>query len=160
MDGKDISTIKSLQPKTLEVLNRADFTFDVGHRRFFEHLVDLFDHFIFGELQVMNPGRTVHMNDEQGLFIRSRANMIGYGFPDNVIPEAADGDKRVDFIRVNRFQSSGQNGADVLKRAGGCVFHKFDIMKIMALMSMKLNRDYGKDRGRAHDGNSENHLWG
>ena len=113
----------------------------------------------FAELQVMDPGRTVHMNDEQGLFICGRANMIGYGFADNFIPEAADGDKRVDFIRVNRFQSSGQNGADVLKRAGGCVFHEFDIMKIVALMSMKLTGITGRI-GRAYDGNSENHLWG
>jgi hypothetical protein len=104
-------------------LNRPDFASDVGHYRFFEHFVDVIDHFFFGELQVMYPSRTVHMNDEKGLFVCSRADMIGYGFADNFIPEAADGDKRVYFIRVNRFNGSGQNGADVLNRAGGCVFH-------------------------------------
>ena len=99
-----------------EFLNRTNFTFYVGHRRFFEHLVDLLNHFLFGELQVMYPCRTVHMNDKNWLFIRCRANMIGYGFADNIIPEAAYGDKCVDFIRVKRFQSSWQNGADVFKR--------------------------------------------
>jgi hypothetical protein len=126
-------------------LNRSNFTFDVGHRRLLEHLVDILDHFFFGELQVMDPGRTVHMNDEQGLFVCSRADMVGYGFADNFVPEAADGDKRVYFIRVDRFHGSGQNGADVLNRAGGYVFHGLDNMKIVALMSMKF-RDNGDNR--------------
>jgi hypothetical protein len=52
--------------------------------------------------------------------------MIGSGVADDFIPEAADGDKRVDFIRVNHFHGSGQDGADVLDRAGGRVFHEID----------------------------------
>jgi hypothetical protein len=108
--------------------NWPDFAFDVCHHRFFEHFVDVIDHFFFGELQVMDPGRTVHMNDENRLFVCSRADMIGSGFADNFIPEAADGDKRVDFIRVKHFHGSGQDGADVLDRAGGRVFHEFDNM--------------------------------
>jgi len=103
----------------MENLNRPDFTFDVGHCRFFEHFVDFFDHFFFGELQVMDPCRTVHMNDENRLLVCCREGILGYGFTDNFIPEAADGYKRVDFIRMNRFQCSWQNGADVLNLAEG-----------------------------------------